>query len=55
MKLGDGGTIEIESRHEIDDLQKMIDLLLRSGETTYLSREELTRLRDQLDVLYMSW
>lgn len=55
MRLGDGGIIEIESRHEIDDLQKMIDLLLRSGETTYLSREELTRLRDQLDVLYMSW
>ena len=55
MRLGDGGTIEIESRYEIDDIQKMIDLLIRSGETTYLSREELTRLRDQLDVLYMNW
>ena len=55
MRLEDGGKLVLESRHEIDDLQKMIDLLLRSGETTYLSREELTRLRDQLDVLYMNW
>lgn len=55
MRLGDGGTIEIESRYEIDDLQKMIDLLIQSGDDTYMSREELTRLRDQLDVLYMSW
>lgn len=55
MRLGDGGTIEIESRYEIDDLQKMIDLLIQSGDDTYMSRDELTRLRDQLDVLYMSW
>ena len=55
MKLGDNGTLVIESRYEIDDIQKMIDLLLRSGDDTYMTREELERLRDQLDVLYMSW
>lgn len=55
MRLEDGGKLVLESRHEIDDLQKMIDLLLRSGDDTYMSREELIRLRDQLDVLYMSW
>lgn len=55
MRLADGGKLVLESRHEIDDLQKMIDLLIQSGDDTYMSREELTRLRDQLDVLYMSW
>lgn len=55
MKLGDGGTIVIESRYEIDDLQKMIDLYLQSGESGYMNREELEKLRDQLDVLYMTW
>lgn len=55
MKLGDNGTIVIESRYEIDDLQVMIDLLIQSGKDTYMSKDELARLRDQLDVLYMSW
>ena len=55
MKLGDNGTIVIESRYEIDDIQKMIDLLIQSGDDTYMTREELERLKDQLDVLYMSW
>ena len=55
MKLGDGGKLIIESRYEIDDIQKMIDLLIQSGDDTYMGREELERLRDQLDVLYMSW
>lgn len=55
MKLGDNGTIVIESRYEIDDLQTMIDLLIQSSKDTYMSKDELVRLRDQLDVLYMSW
>lgn len=56
MKLADGGKLIIESRYEIDDIQKMIDLLIQSGDdNTYMTREELERLRDQLDVLYMSW
>lgn len=55
MRLEDGGKLVLESRHEIDDIQKMIDLLLQSGDDTYMTREELERLRDQLDVLYMSW
>ena len=58
MKLGDNGTIVIDSRYEIDDLQAMIDLLIQSGKAgkdTYMSKDELARLRDQLDVLYMSW
>lgn len=55
MKLADGGRLVIESRYEINDIQKMIDLLLQSGDDTYMTREELERLRDQLDVLYMSW
>ena len=55
MKLADGGRLVIESRYEIDDIQKMIDLLIQSGDNTHMTREELERLRDQLDVLYMSW
>lgn len=55
MKLGDGGTLVIESRYEIDDLQAMIDLLIQSDRDNYMSKDELVRLRDQLDVLYMSW
>lgn len=55
MKLGDNGTIVIESRYEIDDIQAMIDLLIQSDRDNYMTREELERLRDQLDVLYMSW
>ena len=55
MKLGDNGTIMIESRYEIDDIQAMIDLLIQSGRDNYMSRDELVRLRDQLDALYISW
>ena len=55
MKLGDNGTLVIESRYEIDDIQAMIDLLIQSGRDNYMSKDELVRLRDQLDVLYMSW
>lgn len=55
MRIGDNGTLVIESRYEIDDLQVMIDLLIQSGKDTYMSKDELARLRDQLDVLYMSW
>lgn len=55
MRIGDNGTLVIESRYEIDDIQKMINLLIQSGDDTYMTREELERLRDQLDVLYMSW
>lgn len=55
MKLGDNGTLVIESRYEIDDIQAMIDLLIQSSRDNYMSKDELVRLRDQLDVLYMSW
>ena len=55
MRLAEGGRLVIESRYEIDDLQKMIDLLIESGDETYMSREELAQIRDQLDVLYMTW
>ena len=55
MKLADGGTLVIESRYEIDDIQAMIDLLIQSDRDNYMSKDELVRLRDQLDVLYMSW
>ena len=55
MRIGDNGTLVIESRYEIDDIQKMIDLLIQSGDNAYMTREELERLKDQLDVLYMSW
>lgn len=55
MRIGDNGTIVIESRYEIDDLQAMIDLLIQSDRDNYMSKDELVRLRDQLDVLYMSW
>lgn len=55
MRIGDNGTLVIESRYEIDDLQAMIDLLIQSDKDTYMSKDELARLRDQLDVLYMSW
>lgn len=55
MRIGDNGTLVIESRYEIDDLQAMIDLLIQSDRDNYMSKDELVRLRDQLDVLYMSW
>lgn len=55
MRIGDNGTLVIESRYEIDDMQAMIDLLIQSDRDNYMSKDELVRLRDQLDVLYMSW
>lgn len=55
MKL-QGDTIVIESRYEIDDIIKMIDVYQKSGEKkNSLTDEELNRLKGQLDVLYMSW
>lgn len=57
MKLEQGGKIVIESRYEIDDLIKMIDKYIDDEEydAGYLDRDELERLRRQLDVLYMTW
>jgi hypothetical protein len=55
MKL-QGDTIVIESRYEIDDLIRMVEVYQKSGEKrNSLTDEELNRLKDQLDVLYMSW
>lgn len=47
--------ILIETRREINDLQEMIDCYLANCEPRYIPREDLEKLRDQLDVLYMSW
>ena len=54
MKL-DGDKIVIESRYEINDIQAMIDCYLKHGEPKWWSKEELEKLRDKLDVLYMCW
>ena len=54
MKL-DGDKIVIESRYEINDIQAMIDCYLKHSKPEWLSKEELERLRDKLDVLYMCW
>lgn len=51
-----GDKIVIESRSEIDDIIKMIEVYQRSGEKpNCLSEDELNRLKDQLDTLYMCW
>ena len=51
-----GDKIVIESRYEIDDIIKMIEVYQKSCEKrNSLTDEELNRLKDQLDVLYMSW
>lgn len=57
MKLEQGGKIVIESRYEIDDLIKMIDKYIDDEEydAGYMDRDELERLKRQLDVLYMTW
>ena len=55
MKLN-GDKIVIESRYEIDDIIKMIEVYQKSREKrNSLTDEELNRLKDQLDVLYMTW
>lgn len=54
MKL-DGDKIVIESRYEIDDIQAMIDCYLKNGKPERVSKEELKKLREQLDALYMCW
>lgn len=55
MKLN-GDKILIESRYEIDDIIKMVEVYQKSNEKrNSLTDEELNRLKDQLDVLYMSW
>lgn len=55
MKL-QGDKIVIESRYEIDDIIKMIEVYQKSGERKmYVTDEELNRIKDQLDVLYMTW
>lgn len=54
MKL-DGDKIVIESRYEIDDFQAMIDCYLKNGKPERVSKEELKKLRDKLDALYMCW
>lgn len=55
MKLT-GDKIVIESRYEIDDIIKMIEVYQKSGERkNHVTDDELNRLKDQLDVLYMSW
>ena len=47
--------ILIEARREINDLQEMIDCYLEHHEPKYISKEDLKKLRDQLDWLYMVW
>lgn len=54
MKL-DGDKIVIESRYEIDDIQAMIECFLKHGKPERVSEEELKKLRDALDGLYMCW
>lgn len=51
-----GDKIVIESRYEIDDIIKMIEVYQKSSEKrNSLTDEELNRIKDQLDVLYMTW
>lgn len=47
--------ILIESRREINDLQEMIDCYLANCEPRNISKEDLEKLRKQLDILYMCW
>lgn len=55
MKL-DGDKILIESRYEIDDIIKMIELYQRSSEhKKYVTNDELEQIKKQLDMLYMTW
>lgn len=55
MKLN-GDKIVIESRYEIDDIIKMIEVYQKSNEKrNSLTDEELNRIKEQLDVLYMTW
>lgn len=54
MRL-DGDKIVIESRYEIDDIQKMIDCFLKHEKPEHLTEEELKNLHDSLEGLFMSW
>lgn len=55
MRLNED-TIVIESRSEIDDIIRMIEVYQQSGEhPESLTQDELNRLKKQLDVLYMCW
>lgn len=55
MKLN-GDKIVIESRYEIDDIIKMIEVYQKSNEKrNSLTDDELNRIKEQLDVLYMTW
>lgn len=55
MKLN-GDKIVIESRYEIDDIIKMIELYQKSGERkSYVTNDELEQIKKQLDTLYMTW
>lgn len=54
MKL-DGDRIVIESRYEINDLIRMIELYEKQGKFDCVTQKELTELKDRLDALFMSW
>lgn len=54
MKL-DGDKVVIESRYEIDDLVKMIELYEAKGKYVSVTQEELDDLKSQLDALFMAW
>lgn len=46
----------IESRYEIDDLMNMIDTYLKSEpKMQSVTAEELERIKNQLDALFLSW
>jgi len=54
MKL-QGDKIVIESRYEIDDLIKMIECYQAHEKPDRITPEELDKLKNQLDSLYMCW
>lgn len=54
MRL-DGDKIVIESRYEIDDIQKMIECFLKHEKPQRLTEKELKDLRNNLDGLFMYW
>lgn len=49
-----GDKIVIESRSEIDVLQDMIETYLKTGNAAGY-KTELETIKEQLDVLYISW
>lgn len=55
MKL-ENDKLVIESRYEIDDLMNMIDAYLKSNpKMQSVTVEELEKIKNQLDVLFLSW